>query len=55
MQYNDGKSQSTSSTKVSNKSVGNYFDETGVLCNDRLIDELKKIYDEARLNARKEK
>ncbi len=33
--------------------MGNYFDENGVLCYDRFTDDLKDIYDEVRLNARK--
>ncbi|CAF2060002.1 unnamed protein product [Rotaria magnacalcarata] len=55
LEYHDGKNTSTSSVEVLKKSVGNYFDENGVLCYDKYINDLKKIYDHARSNARKVK
>lgn len=55
LEYNDGKDNSQTSTGVLITSVGNYFDENGVLCYDRLTGDLKKIYDQARSNARKTK
>jgi len=55
LQYNDGIDKSTGSSGALISSVGNYFDENGVLCYDRFTNDLKKIYDQARLNARKVK
>ncbi|CAF3187079.1 unnamed protein product [Rotaria socialis] len=55
LEYYDGTNTSTSSVEVLKKSVGNYFDENGVLCYDKYINDLKKIYDQARSNARKVK
>ncbi|CAF1416451.1 unnamed protein product, partial [Adineta steineri] len=52
---NDGKDKTTKSTQTLLTSVGNYFDENGVLIYDRLTDDLKKLYDQARSNARKVK
>ncbi|CAF0904655.1 unnamed protein product [Adineta steineri] len=55
LEYNDGKDKTTKSTQTLLTSVGNYFDENGVLIYDRLTDDLKKLYDQARSNARKVK
>lgn len=55
LEYNDGKDKTTSSSQTLSKSVGNYFDENGVLCYDRFTSDLKQIYDQARMNARKVK
>jgi len=55
VQYNDGKDGSTGCSGVLFNSVGNYFDENGVLCYDRFTEDLKKIYDQTRSNARKVK
>jgi hypothetical protein len=53
--YNDGTDKSTSSSQNLSNSIGNYFDENGVLCYDRFTNDLRKIYDQARSNARKVK
>ncbi len=53
MEYNDGTKDSTVSPGALITSVGNYFDENGVLIYDRYTSDLKRIYDETRLNARK--
>ncbi|CAF1326079.1 unnamed protein product [Rotaria sordida] len=55
LEYNDGTDKTTNSVQTISKSVGNYFDENGVLCYDRVTNDLKKIYDQARLNTRKVK
>lgn len=55
LEYSAGKEPASNSTGALICSVGNYFDETGVLCYDRLTADLKKIYDQARSNARKAK
>ncbi|CAF3348873.1 unnamed protein product [Rotaria sp. Silwood1] len=55
LEYNDGTDKTTNSSQIISKSVGTYFDENGVLCYDRFTNDLKKIYDQARLNARKVK
>ncbi|CAF0908004.1 unnamed protein product [Adineta ricciae] len=52
LDYNDGTDKTSKSLK---KSIGNYFDENGVLCYDRFTADIRKMYDEARLNARKAK
>ncbi len=53
--YNDGADKSTSSSQELSKSIGNYFDEKGVLSYDRFTSDLRTIYDQARSNARKVK
>jgi hypothetical protein len=55
LEYTDGSDHSTFSPGAMISSVGNYFDENGVLCYDRYTTDLKKIYDETRLNVRKDK
>ena len=55
LEYNDGTDKTTSSSHTLIKSVGNYFDENGVLSYNRFTNDLKTIYDQARLNARKVK
>ncbi|UJR35871.1 hypothetical protein I4U23_028614 [Adineta vaga] len=55
LEYNDGKDKSMNSSGAFIRSVGNYFDENGVLCYDRFTSDLKNIYDQARSNARKVK
>ena len=55
MEYTDGTNTSRFSPGVLNNSVGNYFDEDGVLCYDRYTTDLKRIFDQSRLNARKDK
>ncbi|CAF0753892.1 unnamed protein product [Rotaria sp. Silwood1] len=55
LEYNEGTNKSTGSSGALISSVGNYFDNNGVLCYDRFTNDLKKIYDQARLNARKTK
>jgi len=54
LEYNDGIDK-TNSLQTLSSSVGNYFDENGVLCYDRFTSDLKRVYDQARLNARKVK
>ena len=53
--YNDGIKKSNLSSQTFSNSIGNYFDDNGVLCYDRLTNDLRKIYDQARLNTRKVK
>ncbi|CAF2480372.1 unnamed protein product [Rotaria sp. Silwood2] len=55
LEYNEGTNKSTSSSGALISSVSNYFDDNGVLCYDRFTNDLKRIYDQARLNARKVK
>ncbi len=55
MEYNDGIDNRTSTSQNLSKSIGNYFDENGVLCYERFTNDLRKIYDQARSNARKVK
>jgi hypothetical protein len=55
LEYNNGIDKSMGSSGVLASSVGNYFDENGVLCYDRFTSDLKRIYDQGRLNARKVK
>jgi hypothetical protein len=55
LEYNDGIDKSMVSSGALASSVGNYFDENGVLCYDRFTSDLKRIYDQGRLNARKVK
>jgi hypothetical protein len=55
MEYNDGKDKTTVSSETISKSIGNYFDDNGVLVYERFTSDLKKIYDQVRSNARKVK
>jgi len=55
LDYNDGTDKTTNSSQQLSKSIGNYFDENGVLCYDRFTSDLKMIYNQARSNARKVK
>jgi len=55
LEYNDGTDKTTSSSQKLSNSVGNYFDEDGVLCYDRFTRDLRNIYEQARSNARKVK
>ncbi|CAF1641681.1 unnamed protein product [Adineta ricciae] len=55
LKYNEGKDDSMTSSGAFIRSVGNYFDENGVLCYNRIVADLKTIYDQARSNARKVK
>lgn len=55
LEYKDGKDAANNSSGAFISSVGNYFDEKGVLCYERFTNDLKKIYDQARSNARKAK
>ena len=55
LQYNDGIQDAGGSTGALVSSVGSYFDETGVLCVERFTNDLRKIYEQARSNARKVK
>lgn len=53
--YNDGTKKSNFPSQTFSNSIGNYFDENGLLCYDRLTSDLRKIYDQVRLNTRKVK
>ncbi|CAF0942384.1 unnamed protein product [Rotaria sordida] len=55
LEYKEGTNKSTGLSGALITSIGNYFDEDGVLCYDRFTNDLKKISDQARLNARKAK
>ncbi|CAF0829505.1 unnamed protein product [Adineta ricciae] len=55
LEYNEGKDGSMTSSGAFIRSVGNYFDESGVLHYNRIVADLKTIYDQARSNARKVK
>ncbi|CAF1097447.1 unnamed protein product [Rotaria sp. Silwood1] len=55
LKYNESTNKSMGSSGVLISSVGSYFDEKGVLCYDRFTSDFKKIYDQARSNARKAK
>ncbi|CAF2835884.1 unnamed protein product [Rotaria sp. Silwood2] len=55
LKYNESTNKSMGSSGVLISSVGSYFDEKGVLCYDGFTSDLKKIYDQARSNARKAK
>lgn len=54
MVYNDGMNKKKkNSSETFSSTIGNYFDENGVLCYDRLTNDLRKIYDQVRSNTRK--
>ncbi len=55
MEYNDGIDKTTNSSQNLVNSIGNYFDENGVLCYDRFTTDVRRIYDQACFNARKVK
>ncbi|CAF1248873.1 unnamed protein product [Rotaria magnacalcarata] len=55
LEYNDGTNKATNSLQNISKSVGNYFDENGVLCYDRFTSDVKKMYLQARMSERKVK
>jgi len=55
LEYNNGVNRSTNSVEKLSKSIGNYFDENGVLSYDRFTRDLRQVYNQARINTRKDK
>ena len=55
LEYNNGIDKKIISLQKFSKSIGNYFDENGVLCYDKFTNDLRQLYDQTRLNTRKTK